>query len=194
MHHRLKTASGVLYLTKAEVRPCVPDTPVVEPCSLSCRSWRSYRRYRSFHTYSRNPAMPRLFLSGRARPTFLAPTFVAAVFLSSSQLLNPLAGRLLQWQDGLLRLWSFVRLHDSAPYFLVLTFHPRFCGAGNCTSNCNALAECGPYAATENVTCPLNVCCSQYGFCGTTTDFCGKGELTVSTCGADFRFWEGLAT
>jgi hypothetical protein len=104
-----------------------------------------------------------------------------------------LVGRLLQWQVGLLRLWSFVRMHDSAFYF-VLTFHLRFCGSGNCTSNCGALAECGPYAATENVTCPLNVCCSQYGFCGTTTDFCGIGELTVSTCGVDFRFWEGLAT
>ena len=26
-----------------------------------------------------------------------------------------------------------------------------------------------------NTTCPLNVCCSQFGFCGTTSDFCGLG-------------------
>ncbi|KAK6987473.1 chitin-binding type-1 domain-containing protein [Favolaschia claudopus] len=46
---------------------------------------------------------------------------------------------------------------------------------GPCTSNCDALAECGPNAAPTNFTCPLNVCCSQFGFCGTTEEFCGTG-------------------
>ncbi|KAJ9297889.1 CAZyme family GH18 [Paecilomyces variotii] len=32
-----------------------------------------------------------------------------------------------------------------------------------------------PYAAVANTTCPLNVCCSKYGFCGTSEDFCGGG-------------------
>lgn len=32
-----------------------------------------------------------------------------------------------------------------------------------CWSNCNATAECGINAAVVNTTCPLNVCCSQYG-------------------------------
>ncbi|KAK7014298.1 chitin-binding type-1 domain-containing protein [Favolaschia claudopus] len=58
-------------------------------------------------------------------------------------------------------------------------FGPAFCNpiasGGNCTSNCGALAECGPFAAAENITCPLNVCCSEFGFCGTTEEFCATG-------------------
>lgn len=42
-----------------------------------------------------------------------------------------------------------------------------YCGTG-CTSNCNAVAECGIDASPAGKTCPLNTCCSQYGFCGTT--------------------------
>lgn len=42
-------------------------------------------------------------------------------------------------------------------------YSPAFCGSGNCTSNCNAKAECGEYAVEANQNCPLNVCCSQYG-------------------------------
>ncbi|CZR66788.1 uncharacterized protein PAC_16689 [Phialocephala subalpina] len=60
-------------------------------------------------------------------------------------------------------------------------FGPTYCGAGNCTSSCDAVAECGPYAPSGNYDCPLNVCCSQYGFCGTTEDFCGTGCVTGCT-------------
>ncbi|KAM0704603.1 hypothetical protein Q7P35_008837 [Cladosporium inversicolor] len=35
--------------------------------------------------------------------------------------------------------------------------------------------ECGRNAAAGNETCPLNVCCSEFGNCGTTIDFCGEG-------------------
>lgn len=35
--------------------------------------------------------------------------------------------------------------------------------------------ECGKGATPGNETCPLNVCCSEYGNCGITADFCGKG-------------------
>ena len=42
-----------------------------------------------------------------------------------------------------------------------------YCGTG-CTSNCNAVAECGIDASPAGKTCPLNTCCSQCGFCGTT--------------------------
>lgn len=31
---------------------------------------------------------------------------------------------------------------------------------------------CAEYAPTGQSTCPLNVCCSQYGFCGTAELFC----------------------
>ncbi|KIJ58948.1 glycoside hydrolase family 18 protein [Hydnomerulius pinastri MD-312] len=64
-------------------------------------------------------------------------------------------------------------------------FGPEYCtpvaSGGNCTSSCDAQAECGPNAPPANITCPLNVCCSQYGFCGTTADFCGTG--CQSNCG-----------
>lgn len=42
-----------------------------------------------------------------------------------------------------------------------------YCGTG-CSSNCDAVAECGVDASPSGKTCPLNTCCSQYGFCGTT--------------------------
>lgn len=41
-------------------------------------------------------------------------------------------------------------------------YGPTYCGNG-CTSNCDAHAECGQYAAKPGTTCPLNVCCSQFG-------------------------------
>lgn len=46
-------------------------------------------------------------------------------------------------------------------------YGPTYCGTG-CVSNCDATAECGQYASTVNKTCPLNVCCSQYGFVSTS--------------------------
>lgn len=46
---------------------------------------------------------------------------------------------------------------------------PEFCAPGNCTSSCDQKSECDPgwgaqWSQAEN--CPLNVCCSKYGFCG----------------------------
>ncbi|KAL7921208.1 glycoside hydrolase family 18 protein [Trichoderma austrokoningii] len=47
------------------------------------------------------------------------------------------------------------------------------CGYGiSCTSNCNAAAQCGEFAPKGSEFCPLNVCCSQFGFYGTGHDFC----------------------
>lgn len=43
-----------------------------------------------------------------------------------------------------------------------------------------ALSEGSEYASTEN--CPLNVCCSEYGYCGTTTDFCGTSTVAEPVC------------
>lgn len=40
---------------------------------------------------------------------------------------------------------------------------PTYCGSG-CVSNCDAVAECGQYAPENSTECPLNTCCSQYGF------------------------------
>ena len=41
-------------------------------------------------------------------------------------------------------------------------YSPKECAAG-CTSNCNAKAPCGQYGITGHQTCPLNVCCSEFG-------------------------------
>ncbi|GAA82059.1 class V chitinase [Aspergillus luchuensis IFO 4308] len=40
--------------------------------------------------------------------------------------------------------------------------------------------ETSGYASSEN--CPLNVCCSEFGFCGTTKDFCGDTTVAEPVC------------
>ncbi|KXJ88347.1 chitinase [Microdochium bolleyi] len=58
---------------------------------------------------------------------------------------------------------------------------PEFCGAPYCHSECKWKSECDPgwgLQWSNMSTCPLNVCCSKFGFCGTTLDFCG-GRLTA---------------
>ncbi|KAJ5124284.1 uncharacterized protein N7515_008109 [Penicillium bovifimosum] len=63
----------------------------------------------------------------------------------------------------------------------VCGFGPDFCGKG-CISNCDRKSECdaGWGKQWSNLTtCPLNVCCSSAGFCGTTEQYCG-GELVSS--------------
>lgn len=42
-------------------------------------------------------------------------------------------------------------------------YSPTECGSG-CTSNCNAKAQCGQYGTPGQQNCPLNVCCSQFGW------------------------------
>jgi hypothetical protein len=42
-------------------------------------------------------------------------------------------------------------------------YSPSECGAGNCTSNCDAKAECGQYGFPGKRQCPLGVCCSKFG-------------------------------
>lgn len=76
---------------------------------------------------------------------------------------------------------------------------PDFCGKG-CVSECSWKSECDPGWGAQwsnATTCPLNVCCSDFGFCGTTVDFC-KGKVVSSPeCGgrsADARtigYYEG---
>jgi chitinase len=45
------------------------------------------------------------------------------------------------------------------------------CGPG-CKSNCNAKAICGIDSADGQTRCPLNLCCSYYGWCGTEAVHC----------------------
>ena len=43
-------------------------------------------------------------------------------------------------------------------------YSPAECGAGNCTSKCDSKAECGQYGTPGQQNCPLNVCCSEFGY------------------------------
>jgi hypothetical protein len=47
-------------------------------------------------------------------------------------------------------------------------YGPEFCGSGNCTSNCDALAMCGPYGdlTYNDGKCGMGLCCGYYGWCG----------------------------
>ncbi|KAJ6448751.1 glycoside hydrolase superfamily [Mycena sanguinolenta] len=56
------------------------------------------------------------------------------------------------------------------------------------TSNCDAKAQCGPNAPVGEEDCPLNVCCSQFGFCGTTEDSCGD-----DTTNETYRIFRGTS-
>ena len=62
----------------------------------------------------------------------------------------------------------------------------------NCVANCNATAPCGVNSRNGSQMCPLNICCSYFGFCGTTDFFCrdttASGQSTpcqkqYGTCG-----------
>jgi hypothetical protein len=58
-----------------------------------------------------------------------------------------------------------------------------FCGYGNtycgpgCTSHCDAHAECGKDALVPGTECPLNTCCSEFGFVRMI-----RGNACVVTC------------
>lgn len=66
----------------------------------------------------------------------------------------------------------------------VCSYAPSSCGPDVCISNCDAKAPCGEYAEPGKAKCPLNVCCSQYGFCGSVDDFCGNGcQKGFGSCG-----------
>ncbi|KAJ5375522.1 hypothetical protein N7517_007528 [Penicillium concentricum] len=59
-------------------------------------------------------------------------------------------------------------------------FGPDWCSDENCISNCKAVAECGQYGNDKK--CPLNVCCSRWGFCGTTEEFCLETDDEEKSC------------
>ncbi|CZS88466.1 uncharacterized protein RAG0_00213 [Rhynchosporium agropyri] len=67
-------------------------------------------------------------------------------------------------------------------------YSPTECGSGNCTSNCQAKAECGHYGIVGKQNCPLSVCCSKFGFCGSTDEFCNSGcQAGFGGCGPPKR-------
>jgi chitinase len=42
-------------------------------------------------------------------------------------------------------------------------YGPKYCGK-DCVSDCTAVAECGQFAKNPGAKCPLNTCCSEFGF------------------------------
>lgn len=67
-------------------------------------------------------------------------------------------------------------------------FGEKSCGTNGqspndvCWSNCDAHAECGRNSDPPNKECPLNVCCSQFGFCGMTNEFCKITDDEETSC------------
>ncbi|KAL2813234.1 glycoside hydrolase [Aspergillus granulosus] len=62
---------------------------------------------------------------------------------------------------------------------------PDFCGKHVCVAGCESKSECDPGFGVEwaeNSKCPLNVCCSDLGFCGTTEEFCGNKTVKRPRC------------
>nr|CAE84958.1 chitin binding protein [Millerozyma acaciae] len=51
-------------------------------------------------------------------------------------------------------------------------------------------AECGPLAPGDlyNSKCPLNACCSEFGFCGLTSEFCDKKSSNTGAPGTEGCF------
>ncbi|KAI5244028.1 glycoside hydrolase [Aureobasidium subglaciale] len=67
-------------------------------------------------------------------------------------------------------------------------YSPKQCGTG-CRYNCDAKAECGPYAPSSSQACPLAVCCSEFGFCGSTSEFCtwtNKEDSNYPSCNTKY--------
>lgn len=62
---------------------------------------------------------------------------------------------------------------------------PSYCAPENCTSSYNEKSECDPGWGSKwsmRDKCPLNVCCSKFGFCGTTKEFCGDAKVKKPSC------------
>ncbi|KAL3428232.1 hypothetical protein PVAG01_01741 [Phlyctema vagabunda] len=55
-------------------------------------------------------------------------------------------------------------------------YGPSNCGAGNCTSHCEATAMCGEFSEDADVPCGMQLCCSASGWCGTTEAFCHNAD------------------
>lgn len=78
------------------------------------------------------------------------------------------------------------------------------CAPDICVAGCDSKSYCDPgysspgYSTVAN--CPLNVCCSKWGFCGLTEEFCGNKTVTRPSCGTAgsltrvIGYYEGWAT
>ncbi|KAK8131799.1 chitinase [Apiospora sp. TS-2023a] len=66
---------------------------------------------------------------------------------------------------------------------------PDYCSPEKCINSCEFKAECDPGGwgldYVKSSKCPLNVCCSDFGFCGTTEGFCGDKQPERPSCSVD---------
>lgn len=60
------------------------------------------------------------------------------------------------------------------------------CAPDVCVGDCDRNSECDPGGFgtrySNYSTCPLRVCCSEHGFCGTTEAFCGDERVKSPDC------------
>ncbi|KAF2280023.1 glycoside hydrolase [Westerdykella ornata] len=75
-------------------------------------------------------------------------------------------------------------------------FGADHCGADVCVSQCGAKATCGRDSEGGNKKCGLNICCSYYGWCGTTETYCKDPEpqFGKTPCQKGFGSCEVLAS
>lgn len=78
------------------------------------------------------------------------------------------------------------------------------CSKENCVAGCDSKSYCNPgykepgYAEVEH--CPLNVCCSKWGYCGLTEEFCGDKKVKRPSCNTSggvnrvIGYYEGWST
>jgi GH18 family chitinase len=78
------------------------------------------------------------------------------------------------------------------------------CAPENCVANCDSKTYCDPgfsepgYAEVSR--CPLDVCCSKFGFCGLTEEFCGDKKVAKPSSNKNHQlervvgYYEGWAT
>ncbi|PNH59394.1 hypothetical protein VD0002_g8164 [Verticillium dahliae] len=60
-------------------------------------------------------------------------------------------------------------------------YGPSYCGAGNCTSQCDATAMCGEYSENAEMPCGMKLCCSAMGWCGTRDIYCHNADPVHNT-------------
>lgn len=70
---------------------------------------------------------------------------------------------------------------------LSCAYGPDYCAAGICVGNCNAQSNCDPGYGPERAKSPkslLYVCCSKWGYHGTTPDFYADTKVKRPSCPA----------
>ncbi|KAB8296914.1 hypothetical protein EYC80_002323 [Monilinia laxa] len=93
------------------------------------------------------------------------------------------------WRGRKLPKWCLLLQVDRT---VQLWYGPKACGTDEISpndvswSNCNAKAECGRYAKSAGQKFPLNICFSEFGFCGAAADFYKVTDDKETSCQSNF--------